>query len=79
MASISFGACNSVYNYSPFKKAPIPPQKELKAYYALGFAFYKSKQWQNAKTAYETVLKLNPEDVYATKALHDINKYISSK
>jgi tetratricopeptide (TPR) repeat protein len=55
------------------------PQKELKAYYALGFAFYKSKQWVNAKVAYETVLKLNPEDVYAPKALNDINKYLSSK
>lgn len=54
------------------------PDKELKAYYALGFAYYKSKQWTNAKMAYETVLKLKPDDIYAPKALNDINKYLSA-
>ena len=53
------------------------PEKKLKAYYALGFAYYKSKQWINAKAAYEIVLKLKPDDEYAPKALNEINKYLA--
>jgi tetratricopeptide (TPR) repeat protein len=53
-------------------------QWQLKGYYSLAYVYYKSKQWVNAKTAYETVLKLKPDDANAPKALRDINKYLSS-
>ena len=58
---------------------PSNKQWELKSYYALAFAYYKSKQWVNAKNAYETVLKLKPNDTNAPKALKDINKFLSSQ
>lgn len=51
-------------------------QWQLKGYYTLAFAYYKSKQWLNAKSAYETVLKLKPDDTNAPKALKDINKFL---
>lgn len=53
-------------------------QMKLKGYYSLAFAYYKSKQWENAKAAYETVLQLKPEDPGAIKALKDINKFLSA-
>lgn len=53
-------------------------EKEIKAYFALGYAYQKSKQWSNAKIAYEIVLKLKPDDIYAAQAINDINKYLSA-
>lgn len=52
---------------------------QLKGYYTLAFAYYKAKQWQNAKEAYETILKLKPDDTNAPKALKDINKYLTTQ
>jgi tetratricopeptide (TPR) repeat protein len=53
-------------------------QLQLKGYYTLAFAYYKAKQWNNAKNAYETILKLKPDDTNAPKALKDINKYLDA-
>jgi tetratricopeptide (TPR) repeat protein len=54
-------------------------QWQLKSYNTLAYVYYKSKQWLNAKSSYETILKLNPDDKNAPIALRDINKFLAAK
>lgn len=38
--------------------------------------YYKMKRWSEAKTAYEDVLKVKPNDPYATNKLAEVNKML---
>ncbi len=39
--------------------------------------FFKMKRWAEAKPAYEEVLKIKPDDAYATAKLAEVNKFLS--
>ena len=39
--------------------------------------FFKMKRWTEAKPAYEEVLKIKPDDPYATGKLAEVNKFLA--
>lgn len=63
------------------KSADVDPENQqiqYKAYNTLAFAYYKSKQWIDAKATYEKILAMKPDDPNAQKALKDIDKFLKA-
>jgi tetratricopeptide (TPR) repeat protein len=63
---------------SAFEPLPGEYQAKLIEYYkACGNAFKNSESWDNAKAAYEKIMKITPEDTEALNQLYEINKLIN--
>lgn len=50
--------------------------KDIKAYKELGNLYLEDKNYQDAKSAFEEVLKINPEEEIAKEKLEELNKII---
>jgi len=63
---------------SAFEPLPKEYQTKLIEYYkTCGDAFKNSESWDNAKVAYEKIMKITPEDTEALNQLYEINKLIN--
>ncbi len=62
---------------SKYRKPQILAPNKYKDALAKAEGFLKMKRWAEAKLAYEEVLKIKPNDVYATGKLVEVNKFLA--
>ncbi|HWY10899.1 MAG TPA: hypothetical protein VN026_06230, partial [Bacteroidia bacterium] len=61
---------------SKYRKPQVLAPNKYKDALAKAEGFLKMKRWAEAKTAYEEVLKIKPDDAYATAKLAEVNKFL---
>lgn len=53
-------------------------KEELLKYYNLGLTAYKQRKWDEARSAFEKALSVDPEDGPSELYLERVNQYIES-